>query len=514
MVVISGGTPKTKVTNYWNGNIPWLSVKDFKDVQRYVYISEKKITKLGFEKSSTNYLYKGDTIISARGSVGEIAQIPYRMSFNQSCYGLRSTKDVDCNFFFYLIKNTVPKLKNITHGSVFDTITKDSFKKIEVKIPENKLTQKKIAKILSDLDDKIEVNEKINKKLEEMAQAIFKHWFIDFEYPVILDYECETDEELKSELMKYGYKSFGGLPAPEKGKTFVYVLKKNDGSYITGITDFLLKEYNELKKENPKIEKFIYWEKFNSEEEAKKKAEYLRTEEGKNRLEELKTNPKSQKGKMKESKLGKIPEKWEVSKLNELTTLIKRGITPRYDEKGKFIIINQRCIRNNKIFLLNSRRSSKGPNHEKKLCYGDVLINSTGVGTLGRLAQFFMKNEDYTVDSHVTILRPNAKVDFLYFGLAIQNKEEHFKHLAIGTTGQTELGRSAISNLSLLKPRQKIQKDFSNSIFNLKRKIQKNLKENENLSKIRDTLLPKLMSGELSVENLDIDISEGGEEND
>ena len=181
MDVIGGGTPKTSKTEYWNGDIPWLSVKDFNNDCRYVYRTEKNITQEGLKNSSTKLLDSGDIIISARGTVGEIASIPYPMAFNQSCYGLRAKEEVTTShFLYYLIKHNISVLKNQTHGSVFDTITRDTFQGIEVDIPEIK-EQEKIASILADLDAKIELNIEINNNLEQQAMALFKSWFIDFE---------------------------------------------------------------------------------------------------------------------------------------------------------------------------------------------------------------------------------------------------------------------------------------------------------------------------------------------
>ena len=179
MDVIGGGTPKTSKAEYWNGDIPWLSVKDFNNDCRYVYRTEKNITQEGLKNSSTKLLDSGDIIISARGTVGEIASIPYPMAFNQSCYGLRAKEEVTTShFLYYLIKHNISVLKNQTHGSVFDTITRDTFQGIEVDIPEIK-EQEKIASILADLDAKIELNIEINNNLEQQAQAIYQQMFID-----------------------------------------------------------------------------------------------------------------------------------------------------------------------------------------------------------------------------------------------------------------------------------------------------------------------------------------------
>ena len=165
MDLIGGGTPKTSKPEYWNGDIPWLSVKDFNNDYRYVYETEKTITELGLENSSTKLLERDDSIISARGTVGEMAMIPFPMAFNQSCYGLRAKKGItDPTFLYYLVKHNVYILKKNTHGSVFDTITRDTFASIEVDIPDLQ-TQEKIADILKNIDDKIELNNRINNNL-------------------------------------------------------------------------------------------------------------------------------------------------------------------------------------------------------------------------------------------------------------------------------------------------------------------------------------------------------------
>ena len=177
MYIIGGGTPKTSKPEYWNGDIPWLSVKDFNNDYRYVYETEKTITQAGLNNSSTKLLKRNDSIISACGTVGEMAMIPYPMAFNQSCYGLRTKEGlVDEEYLYYLINRNVVVLKKNTHGSVFDTIMRDTFDGIEVELP-SLVEQKVVASILRDLDDEIELNNRINKNLEEQAQTIFDNMF-------------------------------------------------------------------------------------------------------------------------------------------------------------------------------------------------------------------------------------------------------------------------------------------------------------------------------------------------
>lgn len=163
--IFGGGTPKTGISEYWDGDIPWLSVKDFNNDDRYVYSAEKSISQAGLANSSTKMLDYDDIIISARGTVGELAMIPYPMAFNQSCYGIRGKKDIVIqSYLYYLLKSSVNLLKSQTHGSVFDTITRDTFTNIEVSLPALE-EQQTISDTLISLDDKISFNKAINHHL-------------------------------------------------------------------------------------------------------------------------------------------------------------------------------------------------------------------------------------------------------------------------------------------------------------------------------------------------------------
>ena len=174
-----GGTPKTNNNVYWNGDIPWLSVVDFNNGRKYVYNTEKTITKSGLDNSSTKLLNTGDIIISARGTVGVVSMLGKPMTFNQSCYGIKAIEGVSINdFVYYLLKDTVSNFIQIAHGGVFDTITSDTFKEIEISLPPLP-EQKAIASILSSLDDKIDLLHRQNATLEKMAETLFRQWFME-----------------------------------------------------------------------------------------------------------------------------------------------------------------------------------------------------------------------------------------------------------------------------------------------------------------------------------------------
>ena len=137
--------------------------------------------------------------------------------------------------------------------------------------------------------------------------------------------------------------------------------------------------------------------------------------------------------------------------------------------------------------------------NEKWLEKGDLLINSTGEGTLGRVAQVWFSPESLTVDSHVTIVRPKSTELQNYIGLWGITHETEIEALHTGSTGQTELPRDRIKAMELHLPDIVTLSSFNEIITPMTQCIVKNQKENARLAALRDALLPKLMSGELDV---------------
>lgn len=177
--LIGGGTPKTSVPEYWGGSIPWLSVTDFNTGKKYCFDADKKITDKGLKESSTKILKKGQLIISARGTVGVISMLGREMAFNQSNYGIDAKKELTSNdYLYYLLKDNVLQFISNSYGAVFDTITKETFDQIKVLLPPLS-EQIQIASILSSLDDKIDLLHRQNKTLEQLAETIFMHWFVE-----------------------------------------------------------------------------------------------------------------------------------------------------------------------------------------------------------------------------------------------------------------------------------------------------------------------------------------------
>ena len=384
--IIGGGTPKTSVSEYWNGNIPWISVKDFNNDNRYVYETEKSITQAGLDHSSTKVLSRDDIIISARGTVGELAMISKPMAFNQSCYGIRAKKSINNTFLYYLLKNSINRLKLITHGSVFDTITRDTFSQIEIDLPSLEI-QKQIASILSALDDKIELNNKINENLESQAQAIFKSWFVDFE-------------------------PFGGV----------------------------------------------------------------------------------------------MPEDWGIGIIEDLSKEIVCGKTPSTKKEeyyGNYIpFITIPDMHDCTYVLLTERKLSKlGANTQIKKTLPKNSICVSCIGTAGLVV--LVSTESQT-NQQINSIIPKSNYSPYYIFLLMQTLSEKINSL--GQSGSTivNLNKTQFGKIETLVPSIDSMNKFDFIVQPLFEKILNNQKENIQLSNFRDTLLPKLMNGEIDVSEVKI----------
>ena len=127
--ILSGGTPRTSVPEYWGGNVQWYTPKDAPNPSDiFVITTERSITLAGVDNSSTQMLPFGTTVISARGTVGRLACLGLPMAMNQTCYGIRGAIGYPDYFTYWNIRNTVEGLQARTHGTVFETITRDTFK--------------------------------------------------------------------------------------------------------------------------------------------------------------------------------------------------------------------------------------------------------------------------------------------------------------------------------------------------------------------------------------------------
>jgi len=316
-----------------------------------------------------------------------------------------SKKPEEARFWYLLLR--AYDLNNHRAGSGQPLLNQSILNSIKVSIPEE-AARLAIASVLGALDDKIELNRRMNETLEAMARAIFKDWFVDF----------------------------GPTRAKMKGRA----------PYLA-----------------PDI-----WALFP------------------NRLDDD----------------GK-PENWRWTTVGDISDDIRRGLAPSYIQEGGVLVLNQKCIRDRRIEFALGRRHDAGakPTNGRTLKRHDVLINSTGVGTLGRASYVWsLPEQEVIVDSHVTVARPNTdKVSATFYDAYLVSRESEFDALGEGSTGQTELARARIASMNFLLPPGAIQDAFTEVASTMFDRIAANQIESVTLAATRDLLLPKLMSGEIRV---------------
>jgi len=396
--IIGGGTPSTSVPEYWNGGIPWISVVDFQGSKRWIHDTEKHITKKGLDESSTKLLHKDQLVISGRGTVGEIGQVTKDMAFNQSCYGLDGNDYFDNDFLYCLLKHRVNDLQKRGHGAVFNTITKETFNQIFVPLP-SLSEQKLIAKILSDIDRKIELLQDQNNVIEKIGQFIFKHWFVDFEFP---------------------------------------------------------------------------------------------NEEG---------NPyKSSGGEMIESEMGEIPKGWTVQKIGHLLETVLGG-TPStrnksYWENGSIPWINSGKVNEFRILEPSELITKEAIENSatKLMPKRTTLIAITGA-TLGQIS---LTEIETCANQSVVGILGNDKLPSEFVYLWIKHR---IAKIVSGQTGgaQQHINKNNVNETLILEPQKYVLDSFVQIVKPLFDKISTNCFESNSLTKTRDVLLPKLMSGKIRV---------------
>ncbi len=172
IILVGGGTPKTMVAEYWDGNIGWLAGGDISSHHKgFISKTEKTITQTGLEKSSAKLLPKYATVISARGTVGKYCLLAEPMTFSQSNYGVLP-KFEDCYFFIYLlISHSVEELQAAAYGSVFDTITTKTFQEHNITLPDEKIV-KEFEEEIKPYFTKIESNTKQIQTLENLRDTL------------------------------------------------------------------------------------------------------------------------------------------------------------------------------------------------------------------------------------------------------------------------------------------------------------------------------------------------------
>ena len=388
-IVVGGATPSTKDSSNYDGNIPWITPKDLANHNgRYISHGERMISLQGFNNCSCKMLPKNSILFSSRAPIGYVAIANNELCTNQGFKSIIPNNNiVDSLFLYYLLVYYKPVIENMGSGTTFKEVSASVMKNLAINIPEID-EQKKIAAILSSLDDKIELNSRINRNLEQQAQALFKAWFVDFE--------------------------------PFKNGKFV------------------------------------------------------------------------------DSELGKIPEGWKVVELGKVTKHITERVGQKNDIKVLSPITTGELVLSEEYFtkqVFSENIAKYIIVKPKQFAYNPARVN---IGSLG------MNTFTFT-----------GCVSPVYVVFECENRYEHFFDClrktksfkeevisrAIGGVRQS-LGYKDFSLIKTIYPPKQVIIRFNELYLKLLQLRKFNIKENDSLSSLRDTLLPKLMSGELNVNTI------------
>ena len=377
--IITGKTPSTEKKEYWDGDVPFITPSDIDGYSmRYIYETERTISKKGVDSQKKTLLPKNAICISCIASIGKMCLTSKPSITNQQINSIIPKPNYDYRYLFYALRFFSPYLQLIGGGTGSGTPI----------ISKNIDVEQRIADILSNYDSLLELNAKRIAILEQMSNDLFIEWFVRFRFP-----GCS----------------------------------KND--IING-----------------------------------------------------------------------VPKEWVYLPVQELCSVLRRGISPEYDDEGLYTVISQKCIRGNVMDIRESRQQTKEYNPELNIRDGDTVICSTGTGTLGRVGKVIGCYDKTTFDSHVTLARAKENIGKHFLYGSLKNMQTWFMNMGIGSTNQQELYISTIRNAKILVPSDTdLLNRFERTIDPIHNEIGNLLKQNEILSKQRDYLLPRLMSGKLEV---------------
>lgn len=384
---------------------------DFKN--DLIYLNEQEYNYLKKTK-----VYPNDILMNKIANPGTVYLMPdldKPVSLAMNLFLIRFNENVNQQFMYYLMKSNEKYIKRFANGTTTLTITKDSVRGLEFKVPQ-KNTQNKIAEVLSNIESKIELNNKINTELEAMSKLIYNYWFVQFDFP---------------DSSGNPYKSSGG--------------------------------------------KMVYNEKLKRE----------------------------------------IPENWDTNTLADWIKSDKTGDWGRAAKEGNYTL-QVDCIRGADINGLNGKGKVKSPNRfllqknkHKILLPFDLIIEISGgspTQSTGRMA--FLTQEIFDRFEHPIICSNFCKAISLknnsyFYNFVYQWNAIYDNGTLFGWEGKTSgiknlLFDSFINKHNVCVPPEHLVKRFSKIIEPIQQKKQKSLKENSELEKLRDWLLPMLMNGQVT----------------
>lgn len=439
--IFSGGTPSTTESSYWGGTYNWLSSGETRNY--FIFTTEKTITEFGIKKSSTRLANKGDIVIASAGQGHTRGQTSYLLIdtyINQSVISIRTNKEkINSLWLFYNLSNRYDEMRQMSDShSSRGSLTTSILKTMPISYP-CLGKQKKIASILKSLDDKIAINSQINHTLETMAQAIFKSWFVDFD-PVYAK---------KNVLDNGGTSEQANLVA-------MSVISGKSGA-----------ELEELKTGNPQA------------------------------YNELAHTASLFPSDFEDSELGRIPSGWGIKGIDDVAKFLNGLALQKFRPKDD----------NHYLPVLKIAQLKKGSTDgSEKACVnipkeyiidnGDIIFSWSG-----SLCVDIWCGGKAALNQHLFKVTSNNYPKWFYYHYTKHHLKDFQKiasdkAVTMGHIKREHLTQAlcAIPSESLLSCANEIIEKYLIQIINIR-------EQSQTLSQIRDSLLPKLLSGEIDVNN-------------
>ena len=382
--ILSGSTPSTEDSSFWDGNISWITPKDLSGFNgTFIEKGERNITEAGLRNSSAQLLTPNTILFSSRAPIGYVAIAKKELTTNQGFKNIVCDEKIThFQFIYYWLKFKSNLIEKRSSGSTFSEASASLMRSLEIDLPPIE-EQKEIAGVLSSLDDKIEFLREENKTLEATAQAIFKEWFVNFNFP--------------------------------------------------GATD-----------------------------------------------------------KMIDSELGEIPEGWRAGKLGEEVKIVMgqspSGESYNENENGEVFFQGRTDFSDRfpqvRLYTTEPKRMAER---------FDVLVSVRApVGDIN------VASERCCIGRGLAAVRSDYKSYALY---KIKSLKDAFNKFEAEGTVFGSINKDSFLNIEALIPATEVVKSFDGFANSLDEKIFNNYSQIQNLSTLRDTLLPKLMNGELKIRN-------------
>ena len=423
-----------------NGEYFFINGNNLLDGEIIFNEKTKSCSKFEYDKYKKD-LSNNTILISINGTIGNLAFYKGENVIlgKSACY-INIKSDVDKNFIYYALKSSKFQnyIKSQATGSTIKNVSLKLLRDYVLELPDI-IQQKRISKILSNLDEKINLNNQINQTLETIAQAIFKSWFIDFE--------------------------------PVRAK----IAAKQEGKDPERAAMCAISGKSEAELEQMAADDFA----------------------------ELQATAALFPDELVESELGTVPKGWSVQKIKDFGRVIcgktpSKSIAEYYGNDIPFIKIPDM---HHDVFVLDSfeKLSEKGSNSQanKILPRGSICVSC--IATVGKV---IITHQPSQTNQQINSIVPDLPIYtyFLYFLMG--EKERLFHDLASGGSATLNMNTSTFSNVDILMPNSKIIEAYDGVVSRIFDEILHNLKLSFLLSDMRDTLLPKLLSGELDVSDL------------